>query len=102
MRPFATKHYAALVQMKLTAAEQREKLAQATKTREDSATSRSDCSASQLLRERPAANDTDAWLKRLEGPADPDAGRRMFEHPEAGGCSAAIASMAAARTSGRT
>src|SRR5205814_7068250 len=36
---------------------------------------------------RPAATDTDAWLKRLDGPADPDAGRRVFEHPKLATCS---------------
>lgn len=32
------------------------------------------------------AADLDAWLTRLEGPADPDAGRRVFFHPRLGGC----------------
>jgi putative membrane-bound dehydrogenase-like protein len=35
---------------------------------------------------RPAANDVDAWLRRLEGPADADAGRRVFTHPKLAGC----------------
>jgi putative membrane-bound dehydrogenase-like protein len=35
---------------------------------------------------RPAAVDTAAWLKWLDGPADPDAGRRVFEHPKLAGC----------------
>lgn len=35
---------------------------------------------------RPPATDTAAWLKRLDGPADPDAGRRVFEHPRLAGC----------------
>jgi putative membrane-bound dehydrogenase-like protein len=30
--------------------------------------------------------DVDAWLTRLEGPADIDAGRRVFFHPRLGGC----------------
>src|SRR5262249_26038494 len=34
----------------------------------------------------PPATDTDAWLKRLDGPADPEAGRRIFEHPKLAGC----------------
>ena len=29
---------------------------------------------------RPPAKDTDAWLKFLEGPADAQAGRRIFAH----------------------
>jgi putative membrane-bound dehydrogenase-like protein len=36
---------------------------------------------------RPPLADTDAWLKRLEGPADVEAGRRIFEHPKLANCS---------------
>lgn len=36
--------------------------------------------------ERPAADDTVAWLRRLEGPADPDVGARIFFHAQAAGC----------------
>src|SRR5262249_31097969 len=36
--------------------------------------------------DRPAAKDIDAWLKRLEGPADADAGRRVFFHTRLAGC----------------
>jgi len=36
--------------------------------------------------DRPEATNTDAWLKRLDGPADPDAGRRVFESPKLAGC----------------
>ncbi len=35
---------------------------------------------------RPDAKDTEAWLKLLEGKADPDAGRRVFESPKLAGC----------------
>jgi putative membrane-bound dehydrogenase-like protein len=35
---------------------------------------------------RPDAKDTAAWLKRLDGPADADAGRRVFFHPKLAGC----------------
>jgi putative membrane-bound dehydrogenase-like protein len=35
---------------------------------------------------RPAAGDLDTWLKRLEGPADTAAGRRVFAHSKLGGC----------------
>jgi putative heme-binding domain-containing protein len=35
---------------------------------------------------RPTTKDTDAWLKRLDGKADPDAGRRVFESPKLAGC----------------
>ncbi len=35
---------------------------------------------------RPPATDTAAWLKRLDGSADAEAGRRVFEHPRVAGC----------------
>jgi putative membrane-bound dehydrogenase-like protein len=35
---------------------------------------------------RPDPKDTAAWLKRLAGPADADAGRRVFFHPKLAGC----------------
>jgi len=35
---------------------------------------------------RPEAKDTEAWVKRLEGPADADAGRRIFENPRVTSC----------------
>ena len=35
---------------------------------------------------RPPATDLDAWLKRLDGPADVAAGRRVFFHPKLAGC----------------
>ncbi len=35
---------------------------------------------------RPSAKDLDAWLKRLEGPADAASGRRVFFHPKLTGC----------------
>ncbi len=35
---------------------------------------------------RPDAKETDAWLTRLDGAADPDAGRRVFESPKLAGC----------------
>jgi putative heme-binding domain-containing protein len=36
---------------------------------------------------RPPAKDIDAWLKRLEGNGDADAGARIFFHPKVGTCS---------------
>jgi putative membrane-bound dehydrogenase-like protein len=39
-----------------------------------------------IEKDRPAAKDLDAWMKRLEGKADPDAGARIFAHPKLGGC----------------
>jgi len=35
---------------------------------------------------RPPAKDLDAWTKRLEGPADADAGARVFFHPKLAAC----------------
>ena len=35
---------------------------------------------------RPAETETDAWLKRLDGPADAEAGRRIFENPKVATC----------------
>lgn len=39
-----------------------------------------------IEKDRPPAKDLDAWLKRLEGKADADAGARIFAHPKLGGC----------------
>jgi putative membrane-bound dehydrogenase-like protein len=35
---------------------------------------------------RPPADDLNTWLKQLEGPADVNAGRRVFFHPRLAGC----------------
>src|SRR5262249_18351396 len=35
---------------------------------------------------RPPHEDITAWLKRLDGPGDSAAGRRVFFHPKLGGC----------------
>jgi len=37
-------------------------------------------------KDRPPTKDTDAWLKRLEGKADPEAGERVFFHPKHVAC----------------
>jgi putative membrane-bound dehydrogenase-like protein len=37
-------------------------------------------------KDRPPTEDVKAWLARLEGPADADAGRRVFAHPKLAGC----------------
>jgi putative heme-binding domain-containing protein len=37
-------------------------------------------------KDRPAAKELDAWMKRLEGPADVETGARIFAHPKLGGC----------------
>jgi putative membrane-bound dehydrogenase-like protein len=37
-------------------------------------------------KDRPPVKDLDAWMKRLEGPADADAGARIFSHPKLAAC----------------
>lgn len=39
-----------------------------------------------FAKDRPTPRDLDAWSKRLEGPSDPAAGRRVFFHPKLGAC----------------
>jgi putative membrane-bound dehydrogenase-like protein len=39
-----------------------------------------------FVKARPGMKDLDDWLTRLEGPADPDAGRRVFFHSKLAGC----------------
>lgn len=39
-----------------------------------------------FVQSREPFTDLAAWLKRLEGPADADAGRRVFFHPKLAGC----------------
>jgi putative membrane-bound dehydrogenase-like protein len=39
-----------------------------------------------FVKDRPKAEDTASWLKRLDGPADEAAGRRVFAHPRLGYC----------------
>jgi putative membrane-bound dehydrogenase-like protein len=39
-----------------------------------------------FVKDRPPPTDLDAWLKRLDGPADAAAGRRVFFHPKLAGC----------------
>ena len=40
-----------------------------------------------FVKDRPRPDDLDGWLKRLEGPADREAGRRIFFHPKLAACS---------------
>jgi putative heme-binding domain-containing protein len=40
-----------------------------------------------IEKDRPPAKNIDAWMKRLGGPADVDAGARVFFHPKVGTCS---------------
>lgn len=39
-----------------------------------------------LATDRPKPEDLNAWVKRLAGPADAGAGRRVFHHPKLAGC----------------
>jgi putative membrane-bound dehydrogenase-like protein len=40
-----------------------------------------------FVKDRPRPDDLDGWLKRLEGPADAEAGRRVFFHAKLTACS---------------
>ncbi len=75
----------ALVGTKLMAA-QRERLEALAKRRPESADLVARVLGRPFAPGRPKATDLDAWLKRLEGPADPGAGRRLFAHAKVGGC----------------
>lgn len=75
-----------LSQAKLTAAQQ-ERLSGILEGKDDSADLLNRVRGKPIHTGRPAATDTATWLKYLDGPADPDAGRRVFEHPKlAAGC----------------
>jgi putative membrane-bound dehydrogenase-like protein len=50
------------------------------------ATSKHGVSEPKTTRGKPPAADLDLWLARLEGPADPSAGERVFFHPKGPGC----------------
>src|SRR5262249_22699953 len=76
----------ALVQTKLTPFQQ-EKLTAASKGKEDSAVLAKRALGQPVNAGRPDAKDTEAWLKRLEGPADAEAGRRVFESSRVATCS---------------
>jgi putative membrane-bound dehydrogenase-like protein len=75
----------ALNQVKLTAA-QLAKLETAVKGKTESAELIARIQGKPFHGDRPNAKDTEAWLKHLEGLADPQAGRRIFEHPKLAGC----------------
>jgi putative heme-binding domain-containing protein len=76
----------ALTQTKLAAA-QSAKLAAAAKDKADLADVAARVLGKPFHADRPPATDTEAWLKRLDGPADVEAGRRVFEHPRLANCS---------------
>jgi putative membrane-bound dehydrogenase-like protein len=75
----------ALIGTKLAAA-QREGLEALAKRRAESADLVARVLGQPFARQRPKATETDAWLKRLEGPADEGAGRRIFAHTKLAGC----------------
>ncbi|VTU00056.1 membrane-bound dehydrogenase domain protein : Probable L-sorbosone dehydrogenase OS=Planctomyces maris DSM 8797 GN=PM8797T_17242 PE=4 SV=1: HEAT_2: Cytochrom_C [Gemmataceae bacterium] len=75
----------ALVQVKLTPAQQ-EKLAALAKDKPDTEQFVARVLGKPVNAGRPAAKDVESWLKRVEGPGDPEAGRRVFEHPKLVGC----------------
>src|SRR5581483_9363968 len=75
----------ALVETKLTPAQQ-ERLGQVARRRPESAALVARVLGQPFAKGRPAAEQTDAWLKRLDGSADADAGRRVFAHPKLAGC----------------
>jgi putative membrane-bound dehydrogenase-like protein len=75
----------ALTQVKLSQVQTAalEKLA---RDRQESATLVARVLGKSFTKGRPATTDLDAWDKRLEGPADDEAGRRVFFHPKLAGC----------------
>ncbi|WP_439623562.1 PVC-type heme-binding CxxCH protein [Gemmata sp.] len=75
----------ALVQAKLTPAQQ-EKLAALAKDKPDTEQLVARVLGKPVNAGRPAAKDVESWLKRVDGPGDPEAGRRVFEHPKLAGC----------------
>jgi putative heme-binding domain-containing protein len=76
----------ALAQTKLTP-DQQDKLATAATGKADCADLLNRVLGKPFAMNRPLAADTDAWLKWLDGPTDPAAGRRVFESPRVTTCS---------------
>jgi putative heme-binding domain-containing protein len=76
----------ALIGANLTPAQQ-EKLVAAAKRGDDAAEAVARVFGKKPNTNRPAATDVAAWLKQEGTPANPEAGRRIFEHPKlAAGC----------------
>jgi putative membrane-bound dehydrogenase-like protein len=61
-------------------------IAQVTKGKEDCTDLVARLFSKPFYANRPPATDIDAWVKRLDGPADAEAGRRIFEHPKITTC----------------
>src|SRR5262249_54669207 len=66
--------------------EQRDKLSQLAEHQPESAALVARVLGQPFAKDRPAPSDQKAWLKRMEGPADATAGRRIFFHSKLGGC----------------
>ncbi len=75
----------ALVPVKLNA-EQRAALEEVARQRPEAAPLVARVLGKPFTTGRPGTKDIDAWLKRLGGPADASAGRRVFFHSKLGGC----------------
>jgi putative membrane-bound dehydrogenase-like protein len=75
----------ALVGVKLTVADQR-KIEGLARTDAETADLVARVGARPFFKDRPAPKDLDAWMKRIQGAFDLDAGARIFFHPKLGGC----------------
>jgi hypothetical protein len=75
-----------LVDTKLTPA-QRERLEMVAKNKPDAELLVARPLGRPFTKDRPRVEDTAAWLKHLDGPADAAAGRRIFANPRLGYCS---------------
>jgi putative heme-binding domain-containing protein len=82
LRAFATLALGAEAEKELAAVAQDEK----SPLRMDALRTLNGDKARPIEKDRPPAKDIDAWMKRLEGPADAGAGARIFFHPKLGGC----------------
>ncbi len=75
----------ALIQTRLTPAE-RQELDDLSRRRPECAALVARVLGRPFAKDRPPAEDLKAWLRRLDGPADAAAGRRIFAHPKLAGC----------------
>ncbi len=75
-----------LIQAKLSPA-QREQLEKLAERQPHSADLVARVLGKPFVKERPKSDDLDGWLARLQGPADPAAGRRVFFHAKLAACS---------------
>jgi putative heme-binding domain-containing protein len=75
----------ALINTKLSK-EQRTELRELAKNRPEAAALVARVCGEPFATGRPRAEDLDAWLRRLDGPADVAAGGRVFAHPKLAGC----------------